>query len=89
MDTDRAQVIATLAAGIVAARSAKTVPEIQKAWADAENIIHPRPTDQRYKDWQAASGLTPTTPEEDAAKRERRTAAAGAIGRRRAGHMGR
>ena len=89
MDTDRAQVIATLAASIVVARSAKTVAEVQQAWTDAENIIHPRPADQRYKDWQTASGLIATTPEQDAAKKAASAERAANVRRQIAGRMAR
>ncbi len=89
MSNEREQVIATLAAGIIVARSAKTVPEISQAWTDAGYILHPRPSDQAYKDWQTVNGMTPTTPEEDAARKERRTEASGALGRRMAGYTGR
>jgi hypothetical protein len=70
--------IATLAAAIVIARGAKTVPDIQDAWADAAWTVFPQPNNSRYKLWQEHHGLVATTLADDeaaAAKRRAQVAA--------------
>ena len=73
MSAEREMIRATIAAAIIVSRGAKSVEEIVKAWLDAQHILNPSPTNKAYKEWQVANGLTPTTPEEDAAAAAGRT----------------
>ncbi|MGI4797504.1 MAG: hypothetical protein ACRYG8_26345 [Janthinobacterium lividum] len=66
-ETDQAR--ATLAAAIVVSRNAISVADITTALEDATFILHPAPSNSRYKAWQERNGLTPTTPEQDAERR--------------------
>ncbi len=51
------QAIATLAAGIVIARSARTVLEIKQAWRDAQYIACPEPGQPAFVEWAKENGL--------------------------------
>ncbi len=77
-DTSRLET-ATLAAAIVIARGAKTVEAIEEARVDAAWLTSPAPTNSRYKAWQVAHALTPTTPAEDQAAASARSQAAAQI----------
>jgi hypothetical protein len=74
MAADADQARATLAAAIVVARSATSVAEIMTAWEDAGCILHPAPSNSRYKAWQERNGLIPTDPEQDAEQKAAREA---------------
>jgi hypothetical protein len=65
MDQDQKQTVATLAAAIVIARGAKSVAGIRDAWADANWIINPVPSNSHYKLWREKHGDAPTTSEGD------------------------
>jgi hypothetical protein len=65
MDQDQKQTVATLAAAIVIARGAKSIAEIRDAWADANWIINPVPSNSRYKLWKEKHGEASTTSEGD------------------------
>ena len=84
MSADPETIHVTLAAAIIVSRGAKTVEDIENALLDAKYILHPKPADKAYKEWQIVNGLTPTTPEQDAAAQ----AAGGAMRRRQISDVG-